>query len=314
MVRVVRHDDAGAMTTNIQPGSVIVAVDGSEHADLALRWATEQAWLERRPLALLTATGLPTVPIGTWGGVASGYAYPSEELLEEAHTVARHAQAIAEGLRPGVEAHAHAVLGDARQVLLDASRDAHLVVLGSRGRGPISSRLLGSVSASVSRDAACPVVVCRPGVDDQPEPDQGVLVGADGTPESLPVIEFALAYAAARDLPVTVMHTFIDQLTGVLGPGEVSRAEVGHEEQWLLLSESLAGLAEKYPDVDIRKVLARGFVEDRLSTGSERWDLVVVGRHPVDTIARFVSGAVATYVVEHARGTVAVVPQPKAVR
>ena len=91
-------------------------------------------------------------------------------------------------------------------------------MLGSRGRGPLRTALLGSVSASVARRAHCPVVVCRP---PEPEPSAsiGVIVGADGRDGSQPVLEFAFAQASLRALPLTVMHCFWDVISATRGSG-----------------------------------------------------------------------------------------------
>src|SRR6478609_2472146 len=97
------------MNEQIEPRSIVVAVDGSEHADRALRWAAEQAALEHRPLAV--------VAVGDDSGA----------MTEEGVATARR-------LHPGLEPRALALTGDPREVLLDLSERAGLLVLGSRGR------------------------------------------------------------------------------------------------------------------------------------------------------------------------------------
>lgn len=96
------------------------------------------------------------------------------------------------------------VYGDPRGVLIGLARQAHLIVMGSRGRGTVRSMLLGSVSAAVSKYASCPVAVRRP-----PRGRAhtcGVVVGSDVTPESVPVVEFAFEQASLRGVPLTVLH------------------------------------------------------------------------------------------------------------
>ncbi len=170
--------------------------------------------------------------------------------------------------------------------------------------------LLGSVSATVSAHAACPVVVCRPITSDPTTP--GVIVGADATLESLPVIEFAYHQASLRKLPLTVLHCFWDAAAAVANYRE-SRGEEAHspdlEDLRAVLSESVAGLAEKYPDVPVTLSLKHGFVDQALSPRHGGWDLIVVGRHPMSSLGRVLTGSIATTVIERAHASVAVVPE-----
>ncbi|WP_435770858.1 universal stress protein [Nocardioides sp. SYSU DS0651] len=274
------------MNTNpIPSGSVLVAVDGSDHAARAVAWAAEEAALEHRPVTV--------VSVG-----------------EEGRPALREATETIERLAPGVAVHTVAATGDPRGVLVDMSRDAHLLVLGSRGRGAVRSILLGSVSAAVSKYAYCPLVVCRP--VDRTDAGDGVLVGADGSPESLPVIEFAFRQASMRGLPLTVVHCVWDALAAVAGMRNIAVEELDPaavEDIHLLLAESVAGFTEKYPEVEVSRRVAHGLVDEVLAAGASAWDLVVVGRHPIDSLGRVVTGSIATAVVERARTTVAVVPE-----
>ncbi|GAA1537559.1 universal stress protein [Nocardioides humi] len=299
------------MTTTahtIDPSSVVVAADGSDHADRAVQWAAGQAFRERRPLTVVTAIGIPGVPAVSWAGMGAAYAYQPDELLQRGRAIADEAAAVARHLHPGLDVSTVPLIGDPRQVLVEISQRVHLLVLGSRGRGAFRSKVLGSVSAAVSRDAACPVVVCRPQAGDG-HPDRGVLVGADGTAESLPVVEFAFQQASLLDLPLTVVHCLWDEVAAVHGPVMVSPRETGLDEYRMLLSENVAGMSSKFPEVTVDLRLARGLAEECLSDTSGSWNLIVVGRHPVDSLLRLITGAVATAVVERAHTTVAVVPQ-----
>lgn len=273
------------MNEQIEPRSVVVAVDGSEHAERALHWAAEQAVLEHRPLAV--------VAVGDDAGA----------IAEEGVTAARR-------LHPGLEPRALALPGDPREVLLDLSERAGVLVVGSRGRGAIKSMLLGSVSTALSAHAACPVVVCRPSTG---EPSgAGVVVGADTTAESVPVIEYAYRQAALRGQPLTVLHCFWDAVAAVAeyrqGRGEaVDAPEL--EELRAVVAQSVAGLAADYPDVPVTVGLQHGLVDEALSRRDQAWDLIVVGRHPMTSLGRVLTGSIATSVVERARTTVAVVPE-----
>lgn len=298
------------MTLNIEPGSIVVGVDGSADADRALVWAAKEAALERRPIAVVTAAGIDQANAVAWAAASGSLRTAPPALLEGARAVADRAVESVLQRRASLAVTAHAAHGDPRQVLIDLSADAHLVVVGSRGHGAVRSRLFGSVSTTVIRHAECPVVVCRP--DSPGIVRKGVLVGADGTTEGQTVLEFAFGHASLHALPLTVLHSFHDVLATLDGPRLVGPGEPYLEEERLLLAESVAGFSEKYPDVRVDLQLARGFAHECLSADTELWNLIVVGRHPTDSVARMVSSTVATAVAERAHTTVAAVPVPSA--
>jgi nucleotide-binding universal stress UspA family protein len=290
----------------ISPGTIVVGVDGSEHAVRAVDWATRQAVLEHRPVTLLH--GFDPVARTTLGALELDGA-DRYELLRDLRHAARigldEATVRVHQVEPDLTVHDCLVDADARQALVDASRTAHLVVLGSRGRGSFRALLLGSVSVAVAQLSACPVVVCRPRHGDPAT--HGVLVGADGSPESAPVIDFAFRQAALRGVPLTVMHCFWE-ITAA-GAASSHEATTAPTDVQLLLSESVAGFAETYPDVEVRLELARGLVDLALAGAAPTTDLVVVGRRHQKAFARLFHASMAAAVLERAAGTVAVVPE-----
>lgn len=296
------------MTTQhrITPGSIVVAVDGSKHSARAVQWAAEQAELEQRPLVVVNAAGVGDIRTAVWVGVEGTRPYAQPDLLHSSRAIVGDAAELARGISPGLSIVSLPVIGDPRQVLVDLSPRAHLIVMGARGRGVFRSMLLGSVSVAVSKHADCPVVVCRPIPAEAVS--HGVVVGADGTAESLPVIEFAFRQASFRGLRLTVLHCFWDIVAAVSGVQAVATGEEVQEDL-LLLSESVAGLSEKYPDVEVSLRLAHGLVDEGLAAFAEQWGLVVVGRHPIHSLSRVLSGSLAISVVERAHGTVVVVPE-----
>jgi nucleotide-binding universal stress UspA family protein len=210
---------------------------------------------------------------------------------------------------PSVDVRTHEEVHDARQMLLDLSAQARTVVVGSRGRGPVRSLLLGSVSAAVARHARCPVVVVRPHDTDTDTDRRGVLVGADGTFASLPTVELAYRAASVRRLPLTVMHCVDDVLAQTTSTHLVTTAGPDLDGARLALAESVAGMAEKYPDVQVRLEVCRGTAAYALSAAADTMDLLVVGRRLVGALSRLVTPDVSGYLVEHARTVVMVVPE-----
>jgi nucleotide-binding universal stress UspA family protein len=75
------------------------------------------------------------------------------------------------------------------------------------------------------------------------------------------------------------------------------------------LAESVAGFAEKYPDVEVTQELSRGLVDDCLVDHAPDAGLVVVGRSPASVWSRFLHASCALAVLERAHTAVAVVPE-----
>jgi nucleotide-binding universal stress UspA family protein len=294
----------------VAPGSIVVAVDGSEDSERAVLWASEQAVLERRALALVHSIDRAVIHDIAWLDRASMNPHQlSTAVRELGRTMLTRACERLAVAAPGLEVSTALIDLDPRLALEQLSCEAHLVVLGSRGRGPVRSALLGSVSASLARHAHCPVVVCRPpGSSLSSEPR--VVVGADGSRASMPVLEFAFAQASLRGLPLTVMHCFWDVVAATAGPGVVPLAEQADlSDLRLLIAESVAGLSEKYPDVQVTQELARGLIDDCLADHTPDAALLVVGRSQSAGWGRFLHTTCALAVLERAHTTVAVVPE-----
>lgn len=286
------------------PGTIVVGVDGSDSASRALDWAADQARAEHRPI-----TVVHTVNAVTPGWVDQAIAEPGEAnlaLRDEAQKVLTEAHERVTQRAPDVEVQEIFSLEDPREVLLDLSAAAQMIVLGSHGRGTVRRLLLGSVGVALARHADCPVVVHRPGRTGTVR--HGIAVGADGSPESRIVLEFAYRQAALHDLPLTVMHCFWDVQALVTDPHLVRAPGEDLEQERLLLAEAMAGLAEKHPDVRVQVELARGVAEHALVALSERMNLLVLGARQEGFSSRLLFGSVSVPVLERASCPVAVVP------
>jgi nucleotide-binding universal stress UspA family protein len=290
-------------------GAIVVGVDGSTSSIRALDWAIQQAGRTHAPLVLVHAVGAPGT-VGPTRHTRSGVdpSLALDAMKAEERGILGHAYARVTAQLPAASVRTITRNRSPQEALLGV-RGAGLVVVGSRGRGPIRSLLLGSVSAAVSRDASCPVVVVRPhrrGVV-----RRGVLVGADGTKDSVAALDFAYQYASLHDLPLTVLHTRWDSIAGATGAHAVPTEEYGFEEARLLLAESVSGFGEKYPDVYVTLEVARGLPDQCLIQIATRMNLVVVGRRPAARrLSHLGTADVAHNVVEHAHCVVAVVPDP----
>lgn len=139
------------------PG-IVVGVDGSEHSAHVLEWAMKEAGLQRAPLTVLA---VHQVAASYW--TRSPISYPEDQPEQEKARKAAEEAVSQAADRLGGAAPAsvtvRAVSGVPAQALIDASKDADLVVVGRRGGGGFAGLRMGSVSSQVSHHAASPVVV-----------------------------------------------------------------------------------------------------------------------------------------------------------
>jgi len=290
----------------VPPGSVVVGVDGSPASDRAVLWGAAQAALELRALVLVSACR-PSVAT-TWMG-APGYNPGAlmTVLEDSAREQLVDAAAVVHTLDPSVEVYRVFDRRDPRDSLLNLSRNASVLVLGTRGHGPMASLLLGSVSLSVSQHASCPVVVVR---DDGDRGHDGIVVGCDGTVRSDAAVGFAFRQASLTSSPLTVVHAFwSEQDEGY--PSTARRYDDADEEDMgLLVAEAIAGPKADYPDVKVSFHVERGVPDTVLLHACEIADLVVVGSHPTHALYDLLAGEVSRSVLGRAHCPVAVVPDP----
>lgn len=139
-------------------GGIVVGVDRSHHSLRALSWAMKEAALRRTALTVLT---VQQSTISSWSDNPNVAEDDKAELGKDRRTVEEAVREVAgqlgEAKRPSVTV--RGVMGSPAEELLDASRDAELLVVGSRGSGGFAKLLLGSVSSELVQHASCPVVV-----------------------------------------------------------------------------------------------------------------------------------------------------------
>jgi nucleotide-binding universal stress UspA family protein len=146
-VVVVRRDTSAATGRRI-----VVGVDGSDCSLVALGFAVERAARRDAPLHVVRAWAQ-----AQWR--AQGFDPNEAQAAEQAN--------LEESLRqwresfPNVPVTTGVVPGNAASALVEATRDAQLVVVGTRGRGGLRGALLGSVSQQVLHHTHCPVAVVR---------------------------------------------------------------------------------------------------------------------------------------------------------
>lgn len=134
---------------------IVVGIDGSSSSAAAAEWAARQAELTDSTLYAITTWHSPT---------SFGYPMPIPDGFDpagEAMKVLDEAVAKLATSHPSVDIQTSVAEGYAAQILVEASNDAELLVVGSRGHGELAGMLLGSVSEHCVTHAHCPVLVFR---------------------------------------------------------------------------------------------------------------------------------------------------------
>ena len=137
---------------------IVVGIDGSHHAHQTLEWAIKEAAIRGTPLTVLA---VHDVAASYWTGnpITLPADEPAREKAQQAaeEAVAKAASELGESRPPSVTV--RAVNGFVAEELIAASRDADLLMVGSRGGGGFANLLMGSISSQIVHHAHCPVVV-----------------------------------------------------------------------------------------------------------------------------------------------------------
>ena len=249
--------------------TIVVGIDGSEASDLATVWAALTAAGRDFTLRIVTAVDIPAHLDDAHTAEFSAMA---RSRLVAAETLAR---ATVDGSALRIET--EALDGKVIDVLLAESKTSAMVVLGAVGLGESDSGLIGSAAVALSTHASSPVVVVRGrSIDGRPPALGPVVVGVDGSAVNQSAIATAFDEASHRDAPLVAVHVWSD-----VSLAQISAVPFGWEDiaaaEEAVLAESLAGWQEKYPDVEVRRVVAQDRPVRVLTGLSEQASLIVVG-------------------------------------
>ena len=282
------------------PQPVVVGVDGSECSLTAVDWAADEATRHERPLRLVYAWFFEQYEILASAAEAVG---PEGETAAEA--VLADARERAVRRRPGLEVSVHATTGPPVPALVAEGADASMLVVGSRGRGPLTSLFLGSVGLGVAGRAPCPAVVVR----GEPRALAGgfgrVVLGVGGAEHESAAAEFAVREAAARrsarSCPLEAVLAWRRAPQDAGHPDGQARAET-------VLAGALADPLAAHPEVRVRHRARQGPPRQVLLQAAQAADVLVVGAHRRTGRPGLGLGLVGHALVHHAACPVAVVP------
>lgn len=275
---------------------IVVGVDGSPGGTLALEWAARQAALTGATLEIHSS-------------YRPGYVFVSdEEIREEMERVVAEAKSRIGEIAPSVKVETTTGVAVPAKALIDASRGADLLVVGSRGLGGFTGLLLGSVGKQCALHSHCPVVVVRPSLSGGAGTPhrQRIVVGVDGSAPSLRALNWSVAQAARTGATIAAVATWEWPAFGALGatyPSEVNPAG----DMGKALEESLSPAREAHPEVAVDAVVIEGHPASVLVRESRSADLLVVGSRGRGQFTGMVLGSVSEHCVSYAECPVVVV-------
>ncbi|MFD3992985.1 universal stress protein [Streptomyces sp. NPDC058583] len=278
---------------------VLVGVDPSDLSIPALLWAADEAVRRALPLRLVAA--VPPVHDRLWYDVLAhqgSVRIRTESALANAVDLVRE---LHDGLRTVTEL----VDGVPATVLRDRTARSVLAVVGSRRLGRAAEILSeGSVVVPLTAHADCPVVVVRAPEHPSVHPP-ALVVGVDGSEACREAVAFAFEEASLREACLRAVWVWPRPL---LSHDDV---EEGLAVRRRLLSESMAGWAERYPDVVITEEVLRGHPVQQLALTSQDSIALVLGRRGRGGYRGMRLGSTVHGLLHHADCPVITVPLPE---
>lgn len=281
---------------------VVVGVDGSDAALRAVETAASYARLLGCRLDVVHAfiwpeLRAPDVPVPTTISGA-GLRNAAERIVEEGVALGRREA-------PDVLVTGHVVTGAPEPVLLRASKDAALLVVGHRGLGGFTGLLLGSVAVELVTYGQCPVLVVR----GRPEPDGRVVVGVDGSDAAVAAVELALELASAQRVALRAVYATADSHVTRDGLVEQSpHGDLADDTERHAVFQHLDARRGAFPEVLVEYVVTQVDAREALIGESSRACLVVVGSRGRGGFVGLLLGSVSHATLHHAACPVAVVP------
>ena len=250
---------------------VVVGVDGSAPSADAVRWAVREATYRDCPVQAVTAwypSGDPSEVqwLGQLRSVRELKGAVQEQLLTD---VAAAVESLGEIEVPIV---AEARYGHPVLNLVDAAGEHNLLVTGSRGRNATEGLVLGSASQGCAEYARSCVVVVR-GITGSGR----VVVGVDGSPESLTALRFAAEAALLRRAQLQVVHAWTDPAVPAHRGVHLARENRRRDEAKATLESSLRRGLTPAGAAEATTSLIEGAAHTALLEAAQGAELLVVG-------------------------------------
>lgn len=290
------------------PRPVIVGVDGSDGARLALRWAAYLATLLHAPLEAVIAWE----PVAYWApdGAASALVDRVDRSVLENRLAEEVDRAFGDSPPAGLVQ--RVAIGGAVATLVEAGSEAALVVVGSRGLDGFTGLLLGSTSSAVALHAPCPVLVVHGTADPLSAGDDNplakVVVGVDGSSVGDSALRTAWALAEAAGGAVEAVIAWQNEPDWVHYRGEAREPWTAERFAEQTADTAIArALGADGAGGRVRRVTAHGAPGKVLVDASADAQLLVVGSRGHGGFVGMLLGSVSRACMRHAQCPVLIV-------
>lgn len=294
------------------PARIVLATDGSEDAALATRAAVD----------LSNRTGAQLYVAHAWRFVPPYAGYPRVMWDDYAYLYERQARRVLETQVDAIEGMGGAVTeprllkNPPIEAILDLCEglEPDLLVMGSRGLGPVRRILVGSVSEGVIHHSRWPVLVVRGG--NGAWPPRRVVVGDDGSEFAEKTGELAASIGKLFGADGVLVRAYRDPPEPVGGWSAEDRRKLDEvlcrqEEALKERAKVLEEVLGNHPGIKVLEGDAAAAILDVAEAGDERKTLVGVGSRGLGVTKRALLGSVSTKVLRAANGPVLVCPHPR---
>lgn len=284
-------DDTGGSASTGPRKPVFVGYDGSDDSKSAVLWAARYAVAAELPLVVVHCWIWPyfTEKLGPVAGIEdSGLRRQAQKILAEGHDLAAQSEA-------SLDVRERLITGLPSGTLTELSKEASLLVTGTRGLGGFAGLLIGSVSFHLASSASCPVIVVR---DARPVHDT-VLVAVDGSPESERAVVVAASLATTLRKSLHLLH--VQQSHHKHTP--INPVPADGDEALERASALLSG----YPGIDVTQdLVVAPSVPGLIVEWAQNAAVVVMGAKGKNTLGVRL-GSTVHAVLHHSHGNVVVV-------
>lgn len=303
-----------------------MGVDGSAASETALRWAAEMAGRLGAHLEVIRAWHYPP-PYHEWDARPSNYGFlpllPDRDRVEQLARDELTATTVEVlGPKPTAQFAERVINGHAADVLIEASTDAALLVVGQHGHNRLQAFLLGSVARTCTERALCPVVVI-PAAAGEPRSRQRIqpattatngtskmvghpiVVGVDGSVGALHAVRWAAEEATLRRVPLCLVHSV--PLSAIRHGGNFEALE---DQGRRYVTQAQDGVHQIYPEVTVDVEVPTGDPVPVLVDLSQHARLMAVGSRGLGKFSGILAGSTAVALARHGHCPLAVIHGP----